>query len=669
MNIQDLKSNTTWQEASNTINNNNNKISLAIATLENATLKNRGYFTSVEKLKEAVPNPTIGSKAYVGTSEPYAIYIVENGVWVDSGYTGGDEIVAKITTARIEDGAVTSEKIATSAFDDTLSTSRKLADAKIVGDKFTEQESKLADLEDGLSGKQEIDLIISQDNKNINQYGKLFDIDGYGISQEIELKKGAVIRFTSYNSPTRAVLASDTNITIQGVTYKVLLNGDNAIREYEYISTIDQKVVICGYKQNMGNQIIVTYSKFDDIDGRISENKESIDKNTEAISSLNSEIGSVIRATESAIIPAKESYYYISKTGIKTRIDSNSFNITEPISVKKGEILSAIFGSKNTVASFSKYNSDGTYTALDSDINDLSATTHTIEANEDCEIVISFYRVNGLNDVKVIKASTIDDLKKRTDKIESDFADIKETQNDYLKYAVCRPLFIGGSLTEGALPTSSWGDKGVAIMKENFPYMFGRMTGAVIKNEGHSGYSASNWWLDFVSTTGSYVDIHDSKVMPCRITDKPAFDEYDTIFIWLGTNYGYTDTLDTDVNPYTDYNDFANTETGFLCKIIEKIKEATHGESLIVLSKIFVTKSDGLNPTTSNIVIEKIAQKYGCLLVDNSDLSYAKHPELHMNINNPHFGKAGNLFLANRYIKELYSYFSEDVLRCEFGIS
>lgn len=138
MNIQDLKSNTTWQEASNTINNNNNKISLAIATLENATLKNKGYFTTLEKLNEAIPNPTIGSKAYVGTSEPYAIYIVENGVWVDSGYTGGDEIVAKITTDRIEDGAVTSEKIATSAFDSTLSVSGKIAPADVVGDKFTE---------------------------------------------------------------------------------------------------------------------------------------------------------------------------------------------------------------------------------------------------------------------------------------------------------------------------------------------------------------------------------------------------------------------------------------------------------------------------------------------------------------------------------------------------
>ena len=142
MNIQDLKSNTTWQEASNTINNNNNKISLAIATLENAKLKNKGFFTTVEKLNEAVPNPTIGSKAYVGTSEPYAIYIVENGVWVDSGYTGGDEIVAKITTDRIEDGAVTTEKIATSAFDNTLSVSGKIAPADAVGSKLTELEDK-----------------------------------------------------------------------------------------------------------------------------------------------------------------------------------------------------------------------------------------------------------------------------------------------------------------------------------------------------------------------------------------------------------------------------------------------------------------------------------------------------------------------------------------------
>ena len=91
MNIQDIKSNTTWQEASNTINNNNNKISLAIATLENATLKNKGYFTTEEQLKAYVPNPSPGSKAYVGSNWPFKIYYESNGSWVDSGETGGVE--------------------------------------------------------------------------------------------------------------------------------------------------------------------------------------------------------------------------------------------------------------------------------------------------------------------------------------------------------------------------------------------------------------------------------------------------------------------------------------------------------------------------------------------------------------------------------------------------
>lgn len=168
MNIQDLKSNTTWQEASNTINNNNNKISLAIATLENAKLKNKGYFITVEKLNEAIPNPTIGSKAYVGTSEPYAIYIVENGAWVDSGYTGGDEIVAKITTDRIEDGAVTSEKIATSAFDSTLSVSGKIAPADVVGTKLNELKQELNSVGSNVvDASTSTDLDISDENGNV----------------------------------------------------------------------------------------------------------------------------------------------------------------------------------------------------------------------------------------------------------------------------------------------------------------------------------------------------------------------------------------------------------------------------------------------------------------------------------------------------------------------
>ena len=49
-----------------------------------------------------------------------------------------------ITTDRIENGAVTTEKIATSAFDSTLSVSGKIAPADVVGRKLTELDDKIA---------------------------------------------------------------------------------------------------------------------------------------------------------------------------------------------------------------------------------------------------------------------------------------------------------------------------------------------------------------------------------------------------------------------------------------------------------------------------------------------------------------------------------------------
>lgn len=58
-----------------------------------------------------------------------------------------------INTNRIANGAVQSNNINNTAFDDTLSTSRKLADAKIVGYKFTEQESKLTELKQEVKEK------------------------------------------------------------------------------------------------------------------------------------------------------------------------------------------------------------------------------------------------------------------------------------------------------------------------------------------------------------------------------------------------------------------------------------------------------------------------------------------------------------------------------------
>lgn len=285
MNIQDLKSNTTWQEASNTINNNNNKISLAIATLENATLKNRGYFTSVEKLKEAVPNPTIGSKAYVGTSEPYAIYIVENGVWVDSGYTGGDEIVAKITTDRIADGAVTSEKISTSAFDSTLSVSGKIAPADIVGKKLTELENTFNDI--GIRYERRV-VSVGVDNSYVKSPdGTIATSTNFAISAPIQLLKGETISVNAYAYVTVGVISVCNQSGVVSSVKVVGLDTSNAtLRTYMYTAENDCYVVVSGQKSHgrfPTNALIVTVS-IDAINKSLSALNLSLEQAIEEIS-------------------------------------------------------------------------------------------------------------------------------------------------------------------------------------------------------------------------------------------------------------------------------------------------------------------------------------------------------------------------------------------------
>lgn len=215
-------------------------------------------------------------------------------------------------------------------------------------------------------------------------------------------------------------------------------------------------------------------------------------------------------------------------------------------------------------------------------------------------------------------------------------------KTDFWSFSLWRVLCIGDSLTSGANYAPDWSPEGSSI-DENYPRILGRMINGDVTNAGVSGASASDW---YVSESSKY-----------------DFSNYDTFIIWLGTNNGLTDTLATDVDPYEDYNDFAETETGYYCKIIGKIKEQ-NPDCLIVLTKIFASKG---NVETTNSVIEQIANKYSLPIIDNSDLTVARFPVLHGNVNNPHFTKAGNIYIAKRYIKNLGSWFAENPNRTEYG--
>ena len=210
------------------------------------------------------------------------------------------------------------------------------------------------------------------------------------------------------------------------------------------------------------------------------------------------------------------------------------------------------------------------------------------------------------------------------------------------RYAAGRVICVGDSLTAGSYFGREMG--GVSI-EQNYPHYLARMLNAEVTNAGFGGYSASDWY--------------EKKI------DEYDWSACDTVIVWLGTNFGPTDTLATDVLPYADSADYVETETGYYCRILDRIR-AENPDCLILLVNVFASKSD---VEETNRAIAAIAGHYALPLADMSDLGAPEHPELHAGSDmNPHFGKAGNLLVASRIADTLEAWFAADPLRCEYGI-
>ena len=91
MELQTIQTTTTWNDAAGAINSNNAKIDVEVEKLKNATYKNKGYFKTLPALHSAYPTSSLGSRAYVGTKYPFAVFTWDGSAWVTDGTTGGDE--------------------------------------------------------------------------------------------------------------------------------------------------------------------------------------------------------------------------------------------------------------------------------------------------------------------------------------------------------------------------------------------------------------------------------------------------------------------------------------------------------------------------------------------------------------------------------------------------
>ena len=219
----------------------------------------------------------------------------------------------------------------------------------------------------------------------------------------------------------------------------------------------------------------------------------------------------------------------------------------------------------------------------------------------------------------------------------TDLEDGNKLVKDQYKALFNSVLCIGDSMTAGF--RKNLGD----LPNYSYPKFMSRMSGWEVENSGNGGQTPRGWWTN---KFGLYTYI-----------------DYDVAIIYLGQNEGLTDTLETDVDPYSDYHDYADTNTGCYCKIIEGMLEENSNLKIFLLSG--TAASDW--STGNGVVINKIAQKYSLPVFNIKtnpwiDLSLdVYHPDISSGTARDiiHYGTIGYLSLGRVIYNYIINYISE----------
>lgn len=206
---------------------------------------------------------------------------------------------------------------------------------------------------------------------------------------------------------------------------------------------------------------------------------------------------------------------------------------------------------------------------------------------------------------------------------------------EYLLDAVSSVICIGDSVTEGVTTGAS------SIRRDlSYPARLSKMTGWTIENAGAAGLTTLQWWQNKFS---SY-----------------TYSDYQIGIIELGYNGGLTDTIEVDTTG-DNYEEYADTNTGAYCKIIEGMKAQN--------SKIFIVLiiSPGFSANVANVVM-KIAEKYSLSYIDLRDVSYVNlqdgkyHGKLeNNNMDYTHMNAVGYLAKAEFIRTALAKIFAENI--------
>lgn len=290
----------------------------------------------------------------------------------------------------------------------------------------------------------------------------------------------------------------------------------------------------------------------------------------------------------STLITFASEFGYYDSEGIKRPSTSDYKVSKEPITIYRGETISVTtYAEPNQVCPISSIN-ESTGKVLPVIVGDTSSVkTYTYTCNTDCERIYVSFETNLYSCFEVSKSNSSKEQSLITrNKIEW------ATNRMAYMYGSC--ICIGDSITEGNQVGSN----------SNYPLFLQRMSGMDVINAGVSGASASSWWN--------------------LKKDDYIYSNYDMAIIFLGTNYGLTDTIeeDTTISTKQTYLDYADTNTGRYCSIIEHILNG-NPSCKIFIGTIYVNP-ENMTAEATNIVINKIAQKYSDQNVKVFDMHYWK---------------------------------------------
>lgn len=393
--------------------------------------------------------------------------------------------------------------------------------------------------------------------KYISIYNVVNDNTSYIISRPFFLHKGDIVKLTDLlisNAVSALSLFKDD-------AYINKVSGNDSVTEYEY--TVDEDGIYY-VSYNFSNSI----PKIEIKECIESEKQKEFEKIL---------IGEDIHYS-SQNVAADQVGKYIYTGGF---VDSNnSYTISQPISVKAGDIITVKDIKKNSdivvLISSQIENSTTRYNELLSGTTD--KTEYTFKATIDMNIVLTYVHSYGLPKVTITK---IGNKGLYTE------CRLKEL---YRCFSTC--ICVGDSVTHGVIDDypNAYAEE---VPSRSYPTQLAKITGWNVTNAGKGGITAKGW---FSTKFNNY-----------------TYTDYQVCLIEMCYNQLYTDTLETDVVPYEDYNDYADTETGNLCKIIKGILTQNPNILIVMILSPRIVSSAYI---PSYEVYKKIADYYNLPLID-----------------------------------------------------